>query len=38
MSFKDRENSDNSLLHFAVKSDNLELLKFLKGVKEVDLD
>ena len=38
MSFKDQENSDNSLLHFAVKSDNLELLKFLKGVKEVDLD
>ena len=38
MSFKDRENSDNSLLHFAVKSDNLELMKFLKGVKEFDLD
>ena len=38
MSFKDAENSDNSLLHYGVKSDNLELIKYLKGVKEANLD
>jgi len=38
MNFKDSENQDNSLLHYAVKSDNLHLIKFLKGIKQVDLD
>lgn len=38
LSFKDRENSDNSLLHFGVKSNNLQLIKFLKSMKETNLD
>ena len=38
LSFRDDENSGNTLLHFGVKNDNLQLVKFLKSIKEVDLD
>ena len=38
LNFKDNENQDNSLLHFAVKSDNLQLIKFLKSMKNCDID
>ena len=38
LSFKDTENQDNTLLHFAVKTDNVQLIKFLKGMKNCDID
>ena len=30
--FRDNENQGNSLLHYAVKTNNLQLIKFLKGL------
>ena len=38
LSFKDAQNSDNSLLHHAAKTNNMQLIKFLKSMKEADLD
>ena len=36
--FRDNENQGNSLLHYAVKTNNLQLIKFLKGLQHADLD
>lgn len=38
LSYKDTENSDNSLLHYAAKTSNMQLIKFLKGMKETEFD
>ena len=38
LSLRDHANQDNSLLHFAVKSDNLQLLKFLRSIDDADFD
>lgn len=38
LSFRDEENSGNTLLHFAVKNDNLQLVKFLKTIKDSDMN
>ena len=38
LSFRDHENQDNCLLHFAVKSDNVQLLKFLRSLEDTDFD
>ena len=38
LSFKDAANFDNSLLHHAAKTNNMQLIKFLKGMKDTDLD
>ena len=38
LSFRDHDNHDNSLLHFAVKSDNIQLLKFLRCLEDKALD
>lgn len=32
MTFKDAANQDNTMLHFAAKTNNLQFAKFLKGV------
>ena len=38
LSFKDSQNFDNSLLHHAAKTNNMQLIKFLKSMKEIDFD
>ena len=38
LAFKDSANQDNTLLHFAVKTDNMSLLKFLKDLQTTDFD
>jgi len=38
LSYRDGMNQDNCLLHFAVKNDNIQLLKFLRSFEETDLD
>lgn len=32
MTFKDGANQDNTLLHFATKTNNMQFVKFLKGI------
>ena len=36
--FKDATNSDNTLIHYAVKTNNLPLVKFIKSQDGVDFD
>ena len=38
LGFQDPENQGNTLLHFAVKTDNLQLVKFIRSLKNVDFD
>ena len=38
LGFRDTANQENTLLHFAVKTDNIRLLKFLKDLQTTDFD